>query len=568
MINAQRQHIDQFYATPPEVARKALEGIDLKGVKTVLDPSCGTGSFLAALPLSKSKYYGFEIDPDRHNAAKAANYGHDTSMAMLGYDFLRQQDPLSPLVDLIVMNPPFNKGASHLLHAIELMENQPKDSQIVCLLNAETISNTYILERQVLEEEIQRLAGTVKNLGQCFKRVKAEVVCVQLKIKGKKLERDWNWSEMETVRDNNNANFGTSLVPFTESLSISQGELARMVDFYNKGIAAYSYMMLAYGDLAKYADVVHGNRYRLPNITHSDTWREEFTLGAWNHLFDTCTRRQIITIDLRASFKQNFAKDFGGYAFTVENIARMFEVLMNSEGPIIEQTCKEVFEYISIDQGGKGRYKHNTEFRLNNRFKLHGVLAGCWRSVGYKAGKKLEAIDKLMCLLSGMNMDQIVSIEDRINLDNYTGLGYTYSGRINEGMETTFFRLVRFQNGNLTVGVKKWAFPFWVKANQIIGKIGDMTIIGQGEAWKIKNKAGKLVEPKLKFASGDAQSANESFAKVAIADLKERPPEQPLHGWSNEFKFFVRQLRAIQKRGISDNLSAAIDETISNYLKT
>lgn len=37
MINAQRQRIDQFYATPPEVARKALEGIDLKGVKTVLE---------------------------------------------------------------------------------------------------------------------------------------------------------------------------------------------------------------------------------------------------------------------------------------------------------------------------------------------------------------------------------------------------------------------------------------------------------------------------------------------------------------------------------------------------
>ncbi|NQX77502.1 hypothetical protein [Gilvibacter sp.] len=42
MINAQRQHIDQFYATPPEVARKALQGVDLKSVKAVLDPSCGT----------------------------------------------------------------------------------------------------------------------------------------------------------------------------------------------------------------------------------------------------------------------------------------------------------------------------------------------------------------------------------------------------------------------------------------------------------------------------------------------------------------------------------------------
>ena len=75
------------------------------------------------------------------------------------------------------------------------------------------------------------------------------------------------------------------------------------------------------------------------------------------------------------------------------------------------------------------------------------------------------------------------------------------------------------------------------------------------------------MEPKLKFVSGDAQSANESFAKVVIADLKERPSERPLHGWSDEFKFFARQLRAIKKRGIRDDLSAAIDETISNYLE-
>ncbi|NQX77258.1 MAG: SAM-dependent DNA methyltransferase, partial [Gilvibacter sp.] len=56
MINAQRQHIDQFYATPLEVARKALEGIDLKGIKTVLDPSCGTGAFLDQLRIYQGKY--------------------------------------------------------------------------------------------------------------------------------------------------------------------------------------------------------------------------------------------------------------------------------------------------------------------------------------------------------------------------------------------------------------------------------------------------------------------------------------------------------------------------------
>jgi 16S rRNA G1207 methylase RsmC len=42
--------------------------------------------------------------------------------------------------DVIVMNPPFNKGAKFLLKAYDCLNGS---GQLVCLLNAETINNLF-----------------------------------------------------------------------------------------------------------------------------------------------------------------------------------------------------------------------------------------------------------------------------------------------------------------------------------------------------------------------------------------------------------------------------------------
>lgn len=52
------------------------------------------------------------------------------------------------------MNPPFSDGVKHLLHAIEIAEKT--GSEIVCILNANTIKNPYSNGRKLLLQKFSR----------------------------------------------------------------------------------------------------------------------------------------------------------------------------------------------------------------------------------------------------------------------------------------------------------------------------------------------------------------------------------------------------------------------------
>ena len=67
--------------------------------------------------------------------------------------------------DLIIMNPPFDKGDAHLLHAIELLGN---GGQLCCLLNSETLNNPYSIKRQHLSNMLDQFNAKIIDMGICF----------------------------------------------------------------------------------------------------------------------------------------------------------------------------------------------------------------------------------------------------------------------------------------------------------------------------------------------------------------------------------------------------------------
>lgn len=154
-----------FYPTPPALADKLMQGIDWNFTQNVLEPSAGKGDLARA---AANKIYkarrGFPVY-DEHSKREALEQAdidcveidsflrsqlENTGFRVVHDDFLTFET--QKRYDLILMNPPFDRGAEHLLHALELIEH---GGTIRCILNAETIRNPCTPARQRLLKALE-----------------------------------------------------------------------------------------------------------------------------------------------------------------------------------------------------------------------------------------------------------------------------------------------------------------------------------------------------------------------------------------------------------------------------
>lgn len=154
-----------FYPTPPALADKLMQGIDWNFTQSVLEPSAGKGDLVrvAANKMYKARR-GFPVY-DEHSKREALEQAdidcveidsflrsqlENTGFRVVHDDFLTFET--QKRYDLILMNPPFDRGAEHLLHALELIEH---GGTVRCILNAETIRNPCTPARQRLLKALE-----------------------------------------------------------------------------------------------------------------------------------------------------------------------------------------------------------------------------------------------------------------------------------------------------------------------------------------------------------------------------------------------------------------------------
>lgn len=178
----------QLYPTPKPTIAKMIEGLDLRD-KRIIDPSAGRGDILDYVKANTGRYFqgefyvgrthlfAIEIDPDLRQVLVGKGY------KVIDSDFLIYCG--QRYFDYFLMNPPFDNGATHLLHAWDISHG----ALIRCLLNAETIRNPYTQERKRLLHLIKQY-GSVEPLGQPFLNsdnpTPVEVVMVTLQDTGDK----------------------------------------------------------------------------------------------------------------------------------------------------------------------------------------------------------------------------------------------------------------------------------------------------------------------------------------------------------------------------------------------
>lgn len=180
----------EFYPTPSHIAGYMIRRIDWKNVRSVLEPSAGSGSLCDALrsfgkSLRSSRFSDsakgqgiFCIERDTNLSAILKGKGY----RVISDDFL--EFTTFQHFDVILMNPPFSNGDTHLLRAILMQERC--GGQICCLLNAETIRNPYTNSRKVLAQKLAQHCAKVEFISDAFKHAErpssVEIALVSMNI--------------------------------------------------------------------------------------------------------------------------------------------------------------------------------------------------------------------------------------------------------------------------------------------------------------------------------------------------------------------------------------------------
>ena len=165
-----KYNVEEFYPTPESVYDKLVKGIDWNKVFTVLEPSAGKGNMVEYLQRSAKCHYRthdfavdcIEIDDELRATLKGKEF-KDVEVRVVHDDFLTFNT--FKKYNLILMNPPFSNGATHLLKALEM---QKDGGAVACVLNAETIRNPYTNERKVLVQKLEELNADISYLQNAF----------------------------------------------------------------------------------------------------------------------------------------------------------------------------------------------------------------------------------------------------------------------------------------------------------------------------------------------------------------------------------------------------------------
>ena len=163
-----------FYPTPKSLIGKMFSKIKINTDKNtyILEPSAGKGDLIDGFKtffcnktwITKQKIDEYvkvdcvEKDYNLNNLLRGKNEN------VVWDDFLTFNAPR--FYDVIVMNPPFSNGVKHLLKAIEIQERI--GGQIVCILNAETLRNTYSNDRKYLMQLLRDYNADIEYIENAF----------------------------------------------------------------------------------------------------------------------------------------------------------------------------------------------------------------------------------------------------------------------------------------------------------------------------------------------------------------------------------------------------------------
>jgi phospholipid N-methyltransferase len=426
MLNSFKQ-IDEFYPTPLYIVNKMLANVNFNKVKTVLEPEAGQGD-IAKICRDKMKYIrgtGYnsdkytpdidciEINPQLQAILKADGF------RIVHNNFLTYQT--CKRYDLIIMNPPFSNGEKHILKALEMQKN---GGQIVCLLNADTIKNTYSNTRKDLFQKLQEYNAKIDFIPDAFvdaeRKTKVEIALInviipakqqpsyfveQLKKEQEQYKEESKDSENYEQRSLVKNNLINSIVE-QYNLEVKVG--IRLIQEYN----AMAPMILTSFDKDNYSckpilKLDFPDTYQYSDHLSINEFVRRVRRKYWTALFTNPQFMELLTQNLCEHYR-NKVEELTEYDFSFYNIYTIKQEMTKNMVKGVEDTILSLFEELSYkhswyDETSKNiRYyngwKTNKAYIINKRVIIPLSAFSEWSgriNYSYKVKEKLSDIEKV-----------------------------------------------------------------------------------------------------------------------------------------------------------------------------
>lgn len=491
-----------FYPTPEDVAEKMLEGVDLKHVSTVLEPSAGKGDLIRALGKAANgvneelSVDAVEIDPNlrailehtyggalldsvqtKKGNIRHASFNRGTSFT----DEEREElDRLSDVenalrsihefyvvhddfltfdtrkrYDLILMNPPFEDGDKHLMNAISLLA---EGGQLRCLLNAETVLNPYSLLRQKLSKVLTEMDAEVVDMGSCFTDAErgTEVSVVMVKVrKPAATYTSRIWDELERAQ-------AVDIDPEDIHDLTAADLISNRIAQFNLECDAGLALIQEYKGMAPY--LMRGTgKYDKPSISLSIGGRDEISpnrflrltrLKYWQELLANPQFMSRMTSEIRNDYNSK-VNELANYDFSAYNIRRVMLDIQKQLLSGVEESIMKLFETLSAKHAWFPECENNIHYydgwatnkahAVNKKVIIpcHGVFREWGLSKGnfyaYEAYGLLSDLEKALDYLTASPGDESNFLSRRLDEAEHNG--------VTKNINLRYFKVTFYKKG-------------------------------------------------------------------------------------------------------------------------
>ena len=473
-----------FYPTPEEVIEKMMMNVDIIG-KNVLEPSAGKGNIVEWLKAhGAARVIACENDP---NLKKLL----DGKCEFLTDDFLTVTEEQVSHVDVIVMNPPFSKGAEHILHAFDIA---PGGCTIVALCNDSNFNRGWDYEKNKKVIETVELYGQKEYLGDVFSTaerktgVYVDLITLYKERTGEDEFKDYFFSQYD--EDIANINEKEGIMPYNLIRDLVNRYITA-VKLFDETLEAANKINEAakYPDAGdyEYVPVMFGTYKKSPGsesvtkINHQQ-YKKELQKYYWRIIFNKLNMEKYATKELRNQINK-FIEQQSHVPFTMGNIYRVIDIVIQTNGQRMNTALLEAFDNIcsfSAENSTAGpKWKTNANYMVNRKFIVPYLCNGYrdgytinkwgherWGKVAYPqvhidwraSVDKMEDVCKALCFITGHNYDFVDSLRSHHDREEW-----------GEWFHWGFFRCKAFKKG--TVHFEFLDEDVWYKFNQRVAEL-------------------------------------------------------------------------------------------------
>lgn len=433
-----------LYPTPEKIIDKMLCDLDFTMIKSILEPSAGTGNIVDALRKkeeSATRYYtkiSFDIDciesdQNLQHILKGKNH------RVVYDDFLTYSTMKE--YDAIIMNPPFSNGCKHLLKALEMQKRN--GGAVVCLLNAETLKNLCTNERIDLQRKLTEYNAKIEFIQDAFldaeRKTAVEIALVKVQLPEvqresfileglRKAQRQREIEETES----------TQLIDsdfFKAIVNQYQLEVEAGNELIKEYYAMQPFILSEFGKDEKTGETIQKGDCI---ISMKVCGRKELSINGyikevrrkyWRALFQNKKFIGQLTNNLQRDF-YNKVEELSDYDFSLYNIYQLKIDMQKNVVKGIEDTIMELFDEFSIkhywfDETSKNihyynGWKTNQSWIINKKviiplsgFKDLEYSWGGFKPTNYDTVRKLQDIEKCFNYLDG-GLTEAVDLEESL----------------------------------------------------------------------------------------------------------------------------------------------------------